>query len=175
MCPEGKRWDGDTGKPAGGVLTPRTLLAFEVNRGGAKQGAWPEERAGSGARADWLALRAREQEHVPELRPKPCPRCACARATRRTALFQRLLGPRLAPRGGSVEGRGLASGALVTSRDGLAPCHSSLGRRSGRHAVCIPGTPRAAPAARRCGALRAVEAGAQGQTRHRGLTPFCKS
>lgn len=137
MRPE---WMGqNTGEPAEGVLTPCSCRRTRV-RSRASQGEWPEERAGSGTRADWPALRAREQEHVLELRPVPCPGCACARATRCTALFQRLLYSCLAPRGGNVEGRGLASGALVTSRDSLAPCHSSLGPRLGRNAVCIPGT-----------------------------------
>lgn len=139
MRPEGKGWDRDTGEPAEGVLTPCSCRRTKV-RSRSSQGEWPEERAGRGTRADWPALRAREQEHVLELRPVPCPGCACARATRCTALFQRLLYSCLAPRGGNVEGRGLASGALVTSRDSLAPCHSSLGPRLGRNAVCIPGT-----------------------------------
>lgn len=62
--------------------TWQILLGSEVNRsgGGAKQRAWPEERAGNGARADWLTLRAREREHVSELWPVPCPGCACALA-----------------------------------------------------------------------------------------------
>lgn len=87
---KGKGWTGAQDGQQGvywHLTLPETCqvpLLTKANDQGAGQcnGAWPEEKAGSGAKVDWLAFRAREMEHVricdgvmPQERMRVGPRC----------------------------------------------------------------------------------------------------